>query len=115
MQQTHHVDRTIAPQGAPTYLGSYVFPVLLLVFEVYRVGHWMAAHGVDFAGFGERSFEYPLMLAMFAVQLVAEGVFLAIAWVSRQSDLERRFTTLSLGLVSSLLVLAFDYGLQIAF
>ncbi|HVW53589.1 MAG TPA: hypothetical protein VHC91_24810 [Trinickia sp.] len=115
MLQTHRVDREIAPHAAPTYLGSYVFPVLLLFFVVYRVGHWMAAHGVDFAGFGERGFQYPLMLAVFAVQLVAEGVFLAIAWVSRQADLERRFTTLSLGLVSSLLILAFDYGLQIAF
>lgn len=115
MQHCDRADQALPRTIAPTYLASYLFPLLLLAYEVYRVGFWMASHGVDFAEFGNDSRAFTLMLAVFAVQVVAEGVFLAVAWISRQSDLEQRFTTLSLGLFSSLLVLAFDFGLQIAF
>lgn len=115
MQHSPLIGARAARASAPTYLASYVFPVLLVVFEVYRVGYWMASQGVDFSGFGEIGHESSLMLAVFAIQLVAESVFLAAAWVVRQSGIEHRFTTVFLGLCSSLLVLAFDYGLRIAF
>ena len=103
--------RTISPTSRATYL----FPLLLVAYEVYRVGYWLASHGIDFSQFGDGAWGFPLMVAVFAVQVVAEGLFLAVAWISRQPDLEQRFTTLSLGVFSSLLVLAFDFGLQIAF
>lgn len=115
MQHTHRIHPPWRHAAVPTYLGSYVFPVLFVVYEVYRVGYWIAQHGVEFAAFGEADHGSTLMLALFAVQLVAEGVFLATAWLARQPNLDRRFTNLTLGLVCSLLVLAFDYGLQIAF
>lgn len=115
MQHSHHIDSRAPQSPASTYLASYLFPALLVVFEVYRVGHWLASHGIEFSDFGRSRRESSLMFAMFAVQLVAEGVFLAAAWVARQSDLQHRFTTVFLGLFSSLLVLAFDYGLRIAF
>ena len=115
MQHSPHIDSRAAQRSAPTYLASYIFPVLLLAFEVYRVGYWMASRGIEFSHFGESSRGPSLMLAMFAVQLLAEGVFLAAAWVARQSDLQHRFTTVFLGLFGSLLILAFDYGLSIAF
>ena len=115
MQHCDGVDRGMPRTVTPTYLASYLFPLLLVAYEVYRVGYWMASHGIDFSQFGEDGWAFALMLALFAVQVVAEGVFLAVAWATRQPDLEQRFTTLSLGLFSSLLVLAFDFGLQIAF
>jgi hypothetical protein len=116
MQHCDRADNRVLPRTiSPTYLASYLFPLLLVAYEVYRVGYWMASHGIDFSEFGDGGWGFRLMLAVFAVQVVAEGVFLAAAWISRQSDLEQRFTTLSLGVFSSLLVLAFDFGLQIAF
>jgi hypothetical protein len=115
MQHCHRADGAWPRTMMPTYLASYLFPLLLALDEVYRVGYWMASHGVDFTAFGETGLAFPLMLALFAVQVVAEGVFLAIAWAARQADLAQRFTTLLLGLMSSLLVIAFDFGLQIAF
>jgi hypothetical protein len=115
MQHCDRLDRTAPRTIAPTYLATYLFPLLLVAYEVYRVGFWMASHGIDFTEFGHDDGAFALMLAFFAVQVVAEGVFLAVAWLSRQPDLAQRCTTLSLGLLSSLLALAFDFGLQIAF
>jgi hypothetical protein len=60
-------------------------------------------------------YEYLLMIAMFAVQVVAEAAFLAVAWLGRHPDLEHRLTNLAMGLLCSLIVLGFDYGLQTAF
>jgi hypothetical protein len=115
MQHCDRADRVLPGTITPTYLASYLFPLLLVAYEVYRVGFWLASHGIDFTDFGDEGWAFPLMLAVFAVQVVAEGIFLAVAWIGRQPDLDQRFTTLSLGLFSSLLVLAFDFGLQIAF
>lgn len=115
MQQTHRFHPELRHATAPTYVVSYVFPLLLVVYEVYRVGYWIALHGVDFSNFKQMGYEFLLMLALFAVQVVAESAFLAIAWLSGRPDLEHRLTNLALGVFGSLLVLAFDYGLQIAF
>lgn len=115
MQHCDRVDRAAPRTNAPTYLASYLFPLLLVACEVYHVGFWMASHGIDFTEYGNDGWALALMLVLFAVQVVAEGVFLAVAWMSRQPHLEQRCTTLALGLLSSLLVLAFDFGLQLAF
>lgn len=115
MQQVHHFHPELRHATKPTYVASYVFPLLFVVYEVYRVGYWIAMHGVDFSNFNSMGYEYLLMLAMFAVQVVAEGAFLAAAWLGRHPDLEHRLTNLAMGLVCSLIVLGFDYGLQVAF
>lgn len=115
MQQTHRFHPELRHATAPTYVASYLFPLLFVVYEFYRVGYWIALHGVDFSNFNQMGYEFLLMLAMFAVQVLAECAFLAIAWFGRHPDLEHRLTNLALGIFCSLLVLAFDYGLQIAF
>jgi hypothetical protein len=115
MQQINRRHSAWRETAAATYLGSYVFPLLFVVYEVYRVGYWIALHGVDFDGFGRTGYESKLMLAIFAAQLLAEGAFLAAAWLTRQPELMRRLTNLSFGLLCSLFVLGFDYLLQIAF
>lgn len=115
MQHCDRLDRAAARTIAPTYLATYLFPLLLVAYEVYRVGSWMASHGIDFTEFGHDDWTFALMLALFAVQVVAESACLAVAWISRQPDLAQRCTTLSLGILSSVLALAFDFGLQIAF
>lgn len=115
MQRIHHFHPELRHATTPTYVASYLFPLIFVVYEVYRVGYWIAMYGVDFSNFKQMGYEYLLMLAMFAVQVVAEAGFLAIAWLNRHPDLEHRLTNLSLGLFCSLVVLAFDYGLQVAF
>jgi len=115
MQQTRRSHSALQQTAAPTYFGSYVFPLLFVAYEVYRVGYWIALRGIDFDGFGRAGYESALMLAIFAVQLLAEGLFLAAAWLTRQPNLKRRLTNLSFGLSCSLFVLGFDYLLRTAF
>lgn len=115
MQRAHRFHPQLQRASVPTYGASYLFPLLLVVCEVYRVGCWIALNGADFTGFRQTRHEYALMLGMFAVQTVAEAAFLGIAWMSRHAGLEHRLTDVAFSLVCSFLVLAFDYGLQIAF
>jgi hypothetical protein len=55
------------------------------------------------------------MLTVFAIQLAVQAAFLAWTWLGRHPDLEHRLGNLTLGLVASAAVLAFDYALQVAF
>ncbi len=115
MQQSHPFRPELRHATVPTYVASYIFPLLLFVYEVYRVGYWLANFGADFTDYKQTGYDFGLMLALFVVQVVTELAFLGIAWLSRHADLEHRLTNLGLGLFASVAVLAFDYLLQIAF
>lgn len=115
MENTHHFHFELQHATKPTYVVSYVFPALLFIYELYRVGSWIAAFGMSFANFKQMGYEYGLMLAVFAVQVVVEALFLVVAWLYRHADLEHRLTNLAMGLLCSFAVLAFDYWLQAAF
>ncbi|RKP45975.1 hypothetical protein [Trinickia fusca] len=115
MQHIHRLHPEWRHATAPTYIASYIFPLLLLAYEVYRLGSWIALQGTDFKNYSQTGYEFTMMLATFIVQVAAEGVFLAIAWVGRDPDLEQRLANVSLGVLCSFLVLAFDYLLQVAF
>ena len=115
MEQIHRFHPELRHATAQTYIASYVFPLLFVIYEVYRVGYWIARYGMDFTNFKHMGYEYLLMLAMFGVQFVVEALFLAIAWLSRHADFRHRLTNLALGLFCSFVVLAFDYLLQVAF
>jgi hypothetical protein len=115
MEQTHRFHPKLRRATAPTYVVSYAFPILFVVYELYRVGSWIATFGMDFTNFKQTGYEYTLMIAMFMVQVVVEALFLVIAWISRHADFEHRLTNLTLGLFCSFVVLAFDYLLQVSF
>lgn len=93
----------------PTYVVSYLFPVLLAIYEIYRVGYWVSVHGMRFYAFGQAGFEFLLMLAFVAVQAVAAIVFVTVTWTARHPDFVHRLTNLALGLACSGAILAFDY------
>lgn len=114
MNHVHRFHPELRHATAPTYVASYAFPLLFLLYEFYRVGYWIAVHGMDFTNFRQMGYEYLLMLAVFAVQIVVEAIFLGIAWVRHQADLGHRVANLSLGLLCTFAVLAFDYLLQVA-
>jgi hypothetical protein len=109
MQHAHPFHPELRHATFPTYFASYAFPALIVIYEIYRVGYWVAHHGMNFITFNQAGFEYVLMLAVFAVQVAVEVLFLGFAWMSRHPDLGHRLTNLALGLVCSGAVLGFDY------
>jgi hypothetical protein len=115
MQRTHPFRPTLWHAAVPSYGPTYLFPLLFVVCEVHRLGDWLALNGADFAGYSDQSLEYALMLGLFAVQALAEVAFLAFAWAGRHEDIKYRLTNVTLGIFFSSFVLAFDYGLQVAF
>lgn len=115
MQIAHPFHLELRHATIPTYIVSYVFPVLFVLYEIYRVGAWIAMQGFHFAAFKEMGYEYLLMLTVFAIQLAVQAAFLAWTWLGRHPDLEHRLGNLTLGLLVSAGVLAFDYALQVAF
>ena len=113
MQNRHAFRPGLRHATMPTYIASYIFPALIVLYEIYRVGYWVAEHGMNFASFSQTGFEFTLMLAVFGVQVVIGTLFLAFAWLGRHPDLGHRLTNLALGVACSGAVLAFDYfGLQ---
>jgi hypothetical protein len=115
MQRTHPFHLAPRHTSAPSYGPTYFIPLIFVVCEVYRLGNWLASNGTDFSGYREQSSGYALMVAVFVVQVLAEAVFLAIAWAGRHEQLMRRLTNVAFGLFFSSCVLAFDYALQVAF
>jgi len=82
---------------------------LIAIYEIYRVGYWVSQQGMNFVAFSQTGYEYALMLAMFAVQVVIALLFMALVWSTHHPDFEHRLTNLALGLACSGAVLAFDY------
>jgi hypothetical protein len=85
---------------------------LLLVYEMWRVGSWVAVNGFNFANFSSMGYEFALMLAVFAIQVILEVAFLAAAWLTKHRDFEHRVGNLLLGVFASVVVLGFDVALQ---
>jgi len=115
MDHAHHFHFELRHATKPTYVVSYLFPIMFVIYEAYRVTYWILLYGMHFANFNQMGYDYLLMLAMFGVQIVVEAVFFVGAWLSRHRDLEHRLSNLTLGLFCSFVVLAFDYLLQVAF
>jgi hypothetical protein len=115
MEHAHHFHPELQHATKPTYIVSYLFPLLFVIYEIYRVGSWIAAFGMNFTNFNQMGYEYLLMLAMFGAQIAVETLFLIVAWLYRHADFEHRLTNLTLGLLCSCAVLGFDYLLQVAF
>lgn len=115
MENTHSFRFELRHATKPTYVASYLFPLLFLMYEAYRVSYWIAANGMHFANFKQTGYDYLLMLVVFGVQIIVETTFLIIAWLSRHADLGHRLANLTFGLFCSFVVLAFDYLLQVAF
>jgi hypothetical protein len=111
---THHAFHPeLRHATAPTYVVSYLFPALIAIYEIYRVGYWVSHHGMNFVTFGQAGYEYVLMLGMLAVQIFFNVVFMTFVWSRHHPDFEHRLTNLALGLACSVAVLAYDYfGLQ---
>ena len=64
----------------PTYVASYFFPILLAVYEVYRIAYWVVNYGLNLSVFKEMGYEFTLMLVLFETQIVIESCFLFLAW-----------------------------------
>ncbi|SEI17998.1 hypothetical protein SAMN05192544_103099 [Paraburkholderia hospita] len=97
----------------PTYVASYFFPILIAVYEVYRIAYWIVNYGLNFSVFKAMGYEFTLMLMLFATQVVVESCFLFFAWLGRRPDLEHRVPNAVLGLLLSTAVLACDFALQV--
>ena len=114
MQAAHHFHLELRQATMPTYVASYLFPVVLLVYEAHRVGRWIFDYGVNFANFRFMGYEFLLMLVFVALQACFGAVFLIGAWMSRDHDFEHRVANVLAGLGCSLVIIAFDLALQYA-
>ena len=114
MHATRHFHLELRHATIPTYVASYLFPILLLVYEIHRVGRWIFDYGMNFANFRFMGYEFLLMLVFVALQAVVEGIFLIGAWMRREHDFEHRIANLLGGLGCSLVVIGFDIALQYA-
>jgi hypothetical protein len=114
MQVTRHLNMELRHATMPTYVASYLFPLLLLAYEAWRVGSWVSVNGFNFMNFKSMGYEFALMIAVFAMQVIVELAFLAAAGLSKHHDFGHRLSNLLLGLFCSVVVLGFDLALQYA-
>jgi hypothetical protein len=99
MQTTRHFHMELRHATLPTYVFSYLFPLVLLAYELWRVGSWVAVRGFNFADFSSMGYEFALMAA---------------AMLTKHHDVAHRAGNLLLGLFCSVVVLGFDLALQYA-
>jgi len=97
MENTHHFHLELRHASVPTYVASYLFPILLLGYEIHRVGRWIFDYGMHFANFRFMGYEFLLMLAFVALQVVFEGVVFMGAWMSRDHGFEHRVANVLAG------------------
>jgi hypothetical protein len=114
MQAAHHFHLELRHATMPTYIASYLFPAVLLLYEVHRVGRWIFDYGMNFANFRFMGYEFLLMLVFVALQVCFGAVFLIGAWMSRDHDFEHRVANVLAGLGCSLVIIAIDLALQYA-
>ena len=112
METTHHFHLELRHASVSTYVASYLFPILLLVYEGHRVGRWIFDYGMHFANFRFMGYEFLLMLVFVALQVAFGSIFLIGAWISRDHDFEHKIANLLAGLGCSLVVIGFDLALQ---
>ncbi|KIP14685.1 hypothetical protein WI77_30745 [Burkholderia ubonensis] len=115
MRTGHHFLPELRHATVPTYFVSYLFPLLLAIYEVYRVAYWVDNHGWRFSELSQAGYEFTLMLAVFALQVILDTSFFIIAWAGRHPDAQHRLGNMAFGIVCSSLVLGFDVMLQVAF
>ncbi|KVH69891.1 hypothetical protein WL40_12725 [Burkholderia ubonensis] len=115
MAATHHFHLELRHASVPTYFVSYLFPALLFVYELLRVGQWIRDHGMHFAGFKGMGYEYLLMLLFVGLQIVIEALYLLGAAMRRDRDFEHRLPNVVLGIGCSIALLAIDLAIQLAF
>lgn len=114
MQATHHFNIELRHATVPTYVVSYLFPILLLLNEIHRVGRWIYDYGMHFSNFRYMGYEFLLMLVFVGGQAIVAVVFLIGASISRHHDFEHRVSNLLAGLSFSMVLIAFDLALQYA-
>ena len=114
MQATHHFRLELRHATLPTYVVSYLFPLLLFVYEIHRVGRWIFDYGLRFSNYRFMSYEYLLMLVFVALQIIVELTFLLLAWLRRHHDFEHRIANALAGVGCSVGILIFDLALQYA-
>ncbi len=114
MQATHHLHIELRHATVPTYVVSYLFPILLLLYEIHRVGRWIYDYGMHFSNFRYMGYEFLLMLVFVGVQAVVGVIFLLGASIGGHHDFEHRVSNLLTGLSCSMVVIAFDLALQYA-
>lgn len=112
METTHHFHLELRHASVPTYVASYLFPILLLAYEVHRVGRWIFDYGMHFANFRFMGYEFLLMLVFVALQVVFGSIFLIGAWINRDHDFEHKIANLLTGLGCSVVIIGFDLALQ---
>lgn len=112
---SHHFHLELRHATVPTYVTSYLLPILLLAYEAHRVGRWIYDNGMNFANFKYMGYEFLLMLTFVGLQIFVEVVFLACAGITRHPDFEHRVANVLAGLGCSLVVIGFDLALQHAF
>jgi hypothetical protein len=117
MATTHqHFHLELRHATAPTYIVSYLFPALLFVYELLRVGQWIRDHGMQFAAYKQMGYEYLLMLLFVGLQIVVEAIFLLGAAMRKDHrDFEHRVPNVVLGIGCSIALLAIDLAIQLAF
>lgn len=117
MATTHqHFHLELRHATAPTYFISYLFPALLFVYELLRVGQWIRDHGMQFVAFKQMGYEYLLMLLFVGLQIVVEAIFLLGAAMRKDHrDFEHRLPNVILGIGLSIALLAIDLAIQLAF
>jgi hypothetical protein len=111
---SHHFHLELRHATVPTYVTSYLFPILLLAYEAYRVGRWIYDYGMNFANFKYMGYEFLLMLTFVGLQILVEIVFLAGAGITKHPDFEHRVSNVLVGIGCSFVVLGFDLALQYA-
>jgi hypothetical protein len=114
MPAMHHFRLELQHATMPTYVASYLFPCLLFVYEMHRVGRWIFDNGLHFANYRFMGYEYLLMLAFVALQIVVEAIFILGAWLGRHRDFEHRIANVLAGAGCSAGILIFDLALQYA-
>ncbi|CAH2802768.1 MAG: hypothetical protein CBARDMAM_4580 [uncultured Caballeronia sp.] len=114
MQTTRYFHMELRHATLPTYVFSYLFPLMLLAYELWRVGSWGAVRGFKFTDFSSMGYEFALMLAVFAMQIIVEIAFMAAAMLTKHHDVAHRAANLLLGVFYSAVVLGFDLALQYA-
>jgi hypothetical protein len=114
MQTVQHFHLELRHATVPTYVVSYLFPILLFVYEAHRVGRWIFDNGLHFSNYRFMGYEYLLMLVFVALQIIVEILFLLGAWLGRHHDFEHRMANALAGVGCSVGILIFDLALQYA-
>jgi hypothetical protein len=114
MLAMHHFRLELRNATMPTYVASYLFPCLLFAYEMHRVGRWIFDNGLHFANYKFMGYEFLLMLAFVALQIIVETVFLLGVRLGQHHDYEHRIANVVAGVGCSIGILAFDLVLQYA-